>query len=131
REGIRGKSRRMSARPCLGGASFVPGSVSRIRTSIRGAEHGQSRFGTAETGLTIADPRNEECGIQDWGRVGPVSAVAEECLHGETKRYLVKCSRRDAGADKRVVGRMVATDGATDATEEACQWSALAVRPGA
>src|SRR2546423_6326436 len=57
---MRGEPRQIAAgkRPaCLGGAAFVPGSDPRSCTVIRGAEHGEPRFGGAVSGATIADPR--------------------------------------------------------------------------
>src|SRR5205823_11113884 len=65
----RGRLRRRRGRPCLGPAEFVLASHSRIRTSIRGAEHAQSRFLCANSGASIAFPRLVEgWGSKDRGR---------------------------------------------------------------
>src|SRR5205823_5922315 len=59
REGAnRGNARRARGRPCGRRGGFVLAADSRFCTLIRGAEHAQPRIGTAETGGTIADPRN-------------------------------------------------------------------------
>src|SRR5437868_4440728 len=108
-----------SARPRLRVTNFVLGAHSRFGTLIRGGVLGQSRFSNADSGASIADPRDVGCAMRDarWvirdARSPPLRAGNRMRGSGRIEPFRNVSNRISAGegAVDRAAGRVVA-DGA-------------------